>query len=72
MSTRWLDLVDPTSEELHSSLPVHVDPEVVEALATRPAGGREARPLIEGHGAYVFGVLMAALPLPDDDRVSYQ
>lgn len=72
MSARWLDLVDPSSEELLSSLPVHVDPEVVDALATRSTGGREPRPLIEGHGAYVFGVLMAALPLPDDDRVSYQ
>jgi magnesium transporter len=28
--------------------------------------------VIEGHGAYVFGVLMAARPVPDEDRVSYQ
>ena len=72
MNARWIDLVDPSREELLASLPGHVDPEVVEALATRPGDGREPRPLIEGHGAYVFGVLMAARPLPDQDRVSYQ
>jgi len=32
VSARWLDLVDPTREELLGALPVHVDPEVVEIL----------------------------------------
>ncbi|HJS49013.1 MAG TPA: CorA family divalent cation transporter [Gaiellaceae bacterium] len=72
MAARWLDLVDPTSEEVLAVLPVHVDPEVVETLAARPAKGREPRPVIEGHGAYVFGVLMAARPVPEEDRISYQ
>jgi magnesium transporter len=72
VSTRWLDLVDPTREELLAALPAHVDPEVVELLAARPSEGLEPRPLLEGHGAYVFGVLAAAHPLPDEDRVSYQ
>jgi Mg2+ and Co2+ transporter CorA len=71
VSARWLDLVDPTREEVLATLPIHVDPEVVEALVARPAGGREPRPLLEGHGAYVFGVLMAARPIPREDRVSY-
>jgi len=71
VSARWLDLVDPTREELLASLPVQVDPEVVELLAARSGDGREPRPLLEGHGAYVFGVLAAAHPLPDEDRVSY-
>ncbi len=72
MTARWLDLVDPTKDELLATLPVPVDPEVVEALAERSAGGHEVRPLLEGHGAYVFGVLVAAHPLPDEDRVAYQ
>ncbi|MEX2613705.1 MAG: CorA family divalent cation transporter [Gaiellaceae bacterium] len=72
MSARWLDLVDPTREELLGALPGHVDPEVVEALAAQPGDGREPRPLLEGHGAYVFGVLMAARPIPDENRISYQ
>jgi len=72
VDVRWTDLVDPTREEVLAALPVHVDPEVVELLATGSAGGRQPRPLLEGHGAYVFGVFLAALPLPDGDRISYQ
>jgi magnesium transporter len=71
MAARWLDVVDPTREEVLATLPVQVDPDVVEALATRPADGRAPRPLLESHGAYVFGVLMAARPVPHEDRVSY-
>jgi magnesium transporter len=71
VDTRWIDLVDPTRDELLAALP-HVDPEVVETLATRPGDGRQPRPLIEGHGAYVFGVLVAAQPMPSEDRVVYQ
>jgi magnesium transporter len=72
VSGRWLDLVDPTREEVLAALPVHVDPEVVETLASRSGDGREARPLIEGHGTYVFGVLVAVRPEPDRDRFLYQ
>jgi magnesium transporter len=72
VTTRWLDLIDPTRDELLSTLPVPVDPEVVETLAERPAEGRTPWPVLESHGAYVFGVLMAARPLPDEDRIAYQ
>jgi Mg2+ and Co2+ transporter CorA len=71
VSARWLDLVDPTREEVFATLPIQVDPEVVEALAAQPADGREPRPLLESHGAYVFGVLLGARPVPHEDRVSY-
>ena len=74
MEVRWTDLVDPSLEEALGALPAHVDPEVVETLASvaDPGGGRRPRPLIESHGAYVFGVLMAAQPLPEEDRIAYQ
>jgi magnesium transporter len=71
VSARWLDLVDPSREELLATLPIQVDPEVVEALVARSEDGREPRPLLESHGTYVFGVLLAARPLPDEDRVTY-
>ncbi len=67
MAARWLDLVDPSRDELLSSLPTHVDPDVVEALAA-PADERP-RAFLEGHGAYVFGVLVSFLPLPEEDRL---
>ena len=72
MAARWLDLVDPTREEVLAALPVQADPDVVEMLAAHPGDGREPRPVIEAHGAYVFGVLLAAQPVLDKDRVVYQ
>lgn len=71
MTERWLDLVDPTREELLASLPLAVDPDVVEALAS-PGTDREPRPVLEGHGSYVFGVLVAMLPLGDEHRIAFQ
>ena len=72
MATRWLDLVDPNPEEVLAALPAHVDPEVVEALASPGTGDREPRPLLEGHGSYVFGVLVAMLPLTHEHRIAFQ
>jgi Mg2+ and Co2+ transporter CorA len=71
VAARWLDLVDPTREELLDVLPLQVDPEVVEALAAPAGDGHEPRPVLEAHGAYVFGVLLAARPVPEEDRIAY-
>jgi magnesium transporter len=71
VEARWIDLVDPTADELLASLPGNVDPEVVDVLAERAGEGAAPRSLIESHGAYVFGLLVAARPLPDEDRVVY-
>jgi Mg2+ and Co2+ transporter CorA len=72
VDVRVADLVDPTREEVLAALPVQVDPEVVEFLITPPGGARAPRPVVEAHGAYVFGVLMAAHPLPEENRIVYQ
>jgi Mg2+ and Co2+ transporter CorA len=72
VGARWLDLVDPTREELLATLPVQVDPVVVEAHVARPGDGRDPRPLLECHGTYVFGVLVAIRPVPHEDRLTYQ
>ena len=63
MSERWLDLVQPSRSEVEAALPSGVDPDVLEALAASAVGGREPRPLIEDHGAYVFGVLVPIVTL---------
>lgn len=72
MSGRWVDLVDPTRDELLRALPAHVDPEVVEVLASPTEAGPPPRPLLEAHGACVFGVFVALRPLPEEDKVSFQ
>jgi magnesium transporter len=69
---RWIDLVDPTRENVHAALPVHVDPEVVEILVSAPSDGTRVRPLLESHGAYVVGVFLDAVPIPDEDRIVYR
>ena len=61
MSSRWLDLVDPSRAEVDAALPAGADPDVLEALATPSIPGREPRPLLEDHGSYVFGVLVPVL-----------
>jgi magnesium transporter len=70
VTPRWLDLVDPTREELESALPPLVDPDVVEELLAQPRAGVDPHPLIEGHGAYVFGVLVVMLP--GSEALAYQ
>ena len=62
MTSRWLDLVDPTRAELDAALPPGVDPDVLEELLAPPRPGREPHPVIEAHGAYVFGVLVVMAP----------
>jgi magnesium transporter len=68
---RWIDLLDPTAEELLAA--VHgLDPEASETLTAASVTGLEPRPLLERHGAYVFGVLVPARPVTQEDRTSYQ
>jgi magnesium transporter len=71
VSARWIDLLDPTFEELLGSLPAGVDPDVLETLAAPPAN-QHARPLLESHGSYVLGVFLDALPVAEEDRILYR
>jgi magnesium transporter len=67
----WIDLLDPTRDELLRALPP-LDPGVLDELDAPAATGLALRPLLESHGSYLFGILVAAHPLPDEDRVVYQ
>jgi magnesium transporter len=66
VSARWIDLLDPGRAEIEAVLPAGIDPDVLEELAA-PAREREPRPVLEDHGAYVFGVLV---PIVDVDGTS--
>ena len=65
--SRWIDLVDPSREELLDALEVEVAPQVADALLAEPV--ERPRPRLEGHGDYVFGILVAMAPAPDADRI---
>jgi Mg2+ and Co2+ transporter CorA len=63
VTERWLDLLDPTREELLEALPTEVDARELEALLAGPLD--RPRPRLEGHADYVFGVLVAMAPAAD-------
>ncbi len=67
----WTDLLDPDEPKLRPHLPGDVHARALEQLL-RPAHADDVRPVIEGHGDYVFGVLLAAVAVPTEDRVYYQ
>jgi Mg2+ and Co2+ transporter CorA len=68
---RWIDLLDPTPDELAGLLP-SVDPDAVEILATPHLAGQTPRPLLESHGTFILAVFIDARPLPQEDRTSYR
>jgi magnesium transporter len=72
MAANWIDLVDPTPEELREQAPTDLDPTALELLLAAPQHQDEPRPTIQSHGDYVFGVLLVAVAVPDEDEIFYQ
>jgi len=68
----WIDLIDPTPEELRAKLPQEVYESALVRLLTPAEHGDEPRPTLQGHGNYVFGVFLVAVAVPEEDRVFYQ
>jgi len=68
----WVDLLDPTPEELHDALPEHIHESALELLGAPPKHEDEPRPRLEGQGEYVLGILLVAVAVPEEDRVYYQ
>ena len=71
MATAWIDLVDPTQEEILQVVAVSLDPHAVEVLASPAVAGRGARPTLEAHGGYVLAVLAYPRIHPTEHRVEY-
>ncbi len=69
---RWIDLLDPSADELRAQLSVDLHPTALALLLAPLVHGGEPRPRIESHGAYVVGVLLVAVAVPSEDRVFYQ
>jgi magnesium/cobalt transport protein CorA len=62
----WIDLLDPTAEELRAKLPPAVDDDAVERLVAPTVHDDEPRPRFEGRHTYVFGILLAPLCVQGD------
>jgi magnesium transporter len=68
----WIDLIDPTPDELREKLPRELQESALERLLAPPEHDDEPRPTLQGHGDYIFGVFLLAVSVPDEDRVFYQ
>jgi magnesium transporter len=68
----WVDLLDPKEEELGQRAPRELHPRAHDQLLEPARHEDEPRPVLEGHGDYVFGVFLVAVAVPAEDRVFYQ
>jgi magnesium transporter len=72
MAATWIDLLDPTADEVREKAPKELEESAIERLLAPPHHEDEPRPTLQGHGDYVFGVLLVAVAVPDQDDVFYQ
>jgi magnesium transporter len=68
----WIDLLDPSPEELRRHLPKDIHPRALEQLLADAKHDDEPRPKLEGHGNYIFGVFLVPVLVPTEDRIYYQ
>jgi magnesium/cobalt transport protein CorA len=69
---QWIDLIDPSADELRKHLPEHVHQTALTALLAPHVHDDEPRPRIVSHGDYVMGIFLIPVAVPDEDRVYYQ
>src|SRR5262249_18906611 len=69
---RWIDLLDPTSLELHRALPREIHDRALEQILAPAQHRDDPRPKLESHGDYVFGVILIPVVVPEEDLVYYQ
>jgi magnesium transporter len=72
MAANWIDLLDPTKEELKSTVPFPLQESAYPLLLAKPVHEDEPRPTIQSHGTYVFGVFLVAIAIPESDEMCYQ
>jgi magnesium transporter len=70
--TTWIDLLDPDRAELERRLPRRLHSGAVEQLLRPAMHDDEPRPTLQAQGDYVFGVLLVAVAVAEEDRVFYQ
>jgi magnesium transporter len=68
----WIDLIDPSPDELRAKLPRQVQESALALLLAPAQHNDEPRPTLQAHGDYIFGVFLLAIAEPEEDRVFYQ
>ena len=69
---KWIDLIDPSPDELRAQLPRNVQESALELLLAPARHEDEPRPTLQAHGDYIFGVFLVAVAVKEEDRVFYQ
>jgi magnesium transporter len=69
---QWIDLLDPSEEELRAHLPPAIAPTALQALLAPHVHDDEPRPRIDSHGTYVLGILLMPIEVPEQNRLYYQ
>jgi magnesium transporter len=72
MAANWIDLLDPSKDEVLAQAPCELAEPAIELLLAKPHHEDEPRPTLQAHGDYVFGVMLVACVLSDEDVVYYQ
>src|SRR5881227_4153519 len=72
MGAEWIDLVDPTPDELRAKAPRELEEPALARLLAPHEHEDEPRPTLQGHGEYVFGVFLVAVAKSEEDLVFYQ
>jgi magnesium transporter len=72
MGATWTDLLDPTPEELRANAPRDLEETAFDLLTAKAQHDDEPRPTLQGHGDYVFGILLIAVVHREEDSVYYQ
>ena len=70
MAATWIDLLDPTAEELREKAPRELEETAIAQLLAPPQHEDVPRPTLQGHGEYVFGVFLVAVAVPAEDSVT--
>jgi magnesium transporter len=68
----WIDLLDPTEDELRAALKRDVHERTLEQLLRPARQDDEPRPRLESQDGYVFGVFLVPIAIREEDRVFYQ
>jgi magnesium transporter len=68
----WIDLIDPSPDEVRAKLPREVQESALALLLAPAQHADEPRPTLQAHGDYIFGVFLLAIAVPKEDRVFYQ
>src|SRR2546421_1581565 len=65
--TPWIDLLDPSEDELRKALPDRIHTRALELLLQPARHDDEPRPRLEGHDHYVFGLFLVPVCIREED-----